>query len=854
MNFERWRVSGRFGGLLTRCMLVLLVVAFTIYPVISHASDTDSVLGPVVNAGMRVKVNGDGVSAPGYRFHNDLKNTAPLTAQWIALDDRAHATDSRSRPFATLFRKAFTLVEAPKRAVAWVSSTGRYRLWVNGVPASRGPADYGRDYSGMTSHRWFYDCRDITHLLHKGQNVFAVEVTDGNARLMLESEILGATGTKTHLATDPSWHALAAPHLSHRSWNPPADAPGRGSNCLHWDNRKEPTGWQRVEFADTAWSPCQTATGPDETLVASEIPGCMEGVVVGTEVVRPSNGVNVPANSLRSGSPITLKSDGSFAVHFPRVMAAYYGIRVKGSAGTQIALQANEANQPGFNRMGVVILRDGEQSFETPEMASVGTLNLVVSNVTGPLEIESVYAITSSQPADYRGEFQCSDEALNRIWRTCRWAVEINLQTHHLDSPHHQEPICDYGDYLIEDLCAYYAFGENWLARQDLRKFAWVMENSHYQTFHTSYQLLWLQTLLAYYDYTGDTTLVKELAPHVHAVLDRFTTYIGKNGILSEAPNYMFMDWVEIEGFPGHHPPAVIGQNYLTAFYYRALADARRVAQLTHDTTRAQWYEELRKQIAPAYEKELWNPGKGLYRDGKPFQTSVKPGQWLPADRDIETFTAQANTLAVLYDLAPASRQPDIIDRILNQKPWNVRPYYLHFVLDAVAHAGAFDKYGTQWMRDKWKIVPDTQSFYEMGDTGDLSHAWIATPLYQMSSRILGVTPATPGFKSIAIRPTVCDLKWAKGRVPTPYGDTVVDWKREGGNLKVQIVIPKGATGEIYLPQADPHVHAFTINGYRNGSTKAGPPNEITAPTSQGTTLCLKMKAGRYDIVVPYPK
>ena len=125
-----------------------------------------------------------------------------------------------------------------------------------------------------------------------------------------------------------------------------------------------------------------------------------------------------------------------------------------------------------------------------------------------------------------------------------------------------------------------------------LRKWAWVMENAKYTTFHTSYMFYWLQSLINYYDYTGDESLVAELTPNVYALIDQFTSYIGPNGIISEAPNYMFMDWVQVHDdenpqirFPCHHPPAVIGHGYMTALFYRALADAITVSKLENDTT-----------------------------------------------------------------------------------------------------------------------------------------------------------------------------------------------------------------------------------------------------------------------------
>ena len=161
------------------------------------------------------------------------------------------------------------------------------------------------------------------------------------------------------------------------------------------------------------------------------------------------------------------------------------------------------------------------------------------------MEIVDVGANFTSQPVDYRGAFKCSDERLNRIWNVSRWAVQICLQTHHLDSPNHQEPICDPGDYVIEAMVNYYAFGQPWLARQDIRKFAWLLKDEKYRNFHTSYSIAWLQMLMDYYDYTGDRALVEEMAPYVHELLDTYASWRGKNGLISEAPNYMFMDWVD---------------------------------------------------------------------------------------------------------------------------------------------------------------------------------------------------------------------------------------------------------------------------------------------------------------------
>jgi hypothetical protein len=413
---------------------------------------------------------------------------------------------------------------------------------------------------------------------------------------------------------------------------------------------------------------------------------------------------------------------------------------------------------------------------------------------------------------EYRGAFECSDEKLNRIWNVSRWAVQICLQTHHMDSPNHQEPISDPGDYVIEGMVNYYAFAQPWLTRQDVRKFAWVLKDEKYHNFHTSYSIGWLQMLMDYYDYTGDKALVEEMAPYVHELLDTYASWRGKNGLISEAPNYMFMDWVTIGGFACHHPPAVIGQGYLTAFYYHGLDLASRVAGLMGDTARVEKYAQLRRDLVVAFNRELWVADKELYRDGKPFQSSVKPYEWLPADKDIETFSPHVNVLAVLYDLAPKERQPAIVDKVLAQKPLNTQPWFMHWVFQAIDHAGLFDQYGTGQMR-RWQVVPATQSFKEMWQSGDLSHGWCSSPLVQMSGRVLGVTPTAPGFKTLAIRPSLGDLTWAKGSVPTPHGDVAVSWKLGKDELRLDVSVPAGTEADVTVPTARFEQAAIKMDG-----------------------------------------
>ena len=786
------------------CLLVLL----SVNTALGEVPDTR---GPVQNAGMHVVANAEGVQAPGYTWQ-EPEALSSWTAKWINIAPAALA-----KPAASCLRQVFKLKAAPRKVTAWITGDD-YLLWVNGHAAARGPADPGRDFHkktvqdlksgvvGWTSKHRFYDVRDLTPLFQAGANALAVEVA-ANGGFQLQARVEYPDGSSEVIGTDETWRGIPCPYLKAAGWLPPDEVNGKRMHIVVFYSKAEPVGWQLPSFDDHAWPACQVGTPPDDTLVMSELPPLMEIYYPVFDVKTVSGNVTIPSEPLTAGHPIVVNGAGDFLVHFSRVMAGRCGLAVNGSAGAEIYLISNETPDVG-GRSYEVKLRDGLQYFESRDYFSLGTVRVVVRHADKPVEIREVTADYCSQPVEYLGSFTCSNAALNTLWKSGRWSTQICMTTQHLDSPEHQEPIGDYGDYVVEDLVNYNAFGTNpWLAKQDLRKWTWVMASEDYQTFHTSYRLYWLQALLNYYDYTGDRTVIDELAPAVYRLVDQFTGYLGRNGIVSEAPNYMFMDWVTVHddknpkiAFTCHHPPAVIGQGYMTALFYRALADGIRVAQLTGDQARVAKYSQLRQQVASAYQAELWNQARGQYRDGKPFVTSVPPSKWLPADVQMESFSVQNNAFAVLYGLAPQSQWKAILSVMLKNPNWDVTPFFMHFVFDALAQGGLFDSEAVAKMHD-YVVVPGTQTVREAGpNKGDYSHGWIASPTYQMSSKILGITPASPGFDTINIRPTLCGLTFARGAVPSRHGLIGVDWTRQPDQLSIKLDIPPGTHANISLP------------------------------------------------------
>lgn len=696
-------------------------------------------------------------------------------------------------PLSAQFIKAVELESKPKKAVVRITAECSYRLYVNDQLVSRGPADVGRDYDIGPTGPWFYDVVDVSRWTKAGANSIAVEVI---SRPLVQSEgALGKPGLwleadlgSLKLGSDETWLASENRNTAFESASKGEPLAGRGE-VLTLNPLTAPSLWSKS--ADK-WEPARLAKDAERPMIQSEIPAPLEAIY-------PSTSFNRVHGGIEAAKKIKAVSDGGFSVRFDRVLSAHVVIKVTGGSGAVLSVMPNERDAPGFNRAVRLKLGEGLQSFEVPFYDSFSTINIEATGVTKPFEIEEVRAVFRSYPVKYRGEFECSDPKLNETWKIGRWATQICMQTHHLDSPHHQEPISDPGDYLIESLISYNTFGEAGLAKQDLRKYAQIIRSRGGKVFHTSYALLWLQMLIEYWRHTGDKKLLLELAPTAFQLVDTWETWRGDNGLISNPPNFMFIDWVELEGFNLHHPPAVIGQGVLTAFYYRSLQDVAEIAKVTGDLERVRRSSELRQQVKKAFNTELWSSVRQQFRDGKPNQSKSPTGTWLPPDKQIETFSSQVNILACAYGLAPGNKAQQILNKVMESGPANCQPYFMHFAFDALHATGLYNSWATKQMR-RWQPVSDTQTFPEMWDRGDLSHAWQCTPTYQLSSRVLGISPLSPGYKRVLIQPSPCDLEWAQGSVPTPLGSVKVRWERTGTQFDLKVTIPAGASAVINLP------------------------------------------------------
>ena len=153
---------------------------------------------------------------------------------------------------------------------------------------------------------------------------------------------------------------------------------------------------------------------------------------------------------------------------------------------------------------------------------------------------------------------------------------------------------------------------------------------------------------------------------------------------------------------------------------------------------------------------------------------------------------AQVDRQHVVAESA-ASLFNSLDDRTLVQSTY----YYSFYVLEALRKAGLADRYIEQLAPWRAMLALGLTTTAESPEpTRSDSHAWSAHPNYGRLATVLGIRPASPGFRSVRIAPSLGPLKLAAGRMPHPLGDIDVRLERSGElGLRGEVTLPPGLAG-----------------------------------------------------------
>jgi len=251
----------------------------------------------------------------------------------------------------------------------------------------------------------------------------------------------------------------------------------------------------------------------------------------------------------------------------------------------------------------------------------------------------------------------------------------------------------------------------------------------------------------------------------------------------------------------------------VNAFHLRAVELMARLADALERQDDALEYKTRYRVTRTVFLKRLFDPARGLFRDGE----------------GVDHSSLHANLFPLAFGLVPEEKRAAVAEW-LAQRGMVCSVYAAQYLLQALFENGQ-DEAALALM-----TAPGNRSWRHMLESGttitweawdqsykpnqDWNHAWGAAPVNLLPTYVLGVRPRTPGWSEIEIRPARRALLWSEGRVPTPRGPIEVRWDRQP-HFHLRVSLPKGVAAHVALPPGDGTSRVF-VNGREAAATRDG--------------------------------
>lgn len=550
-------------------------------------------------------------------------------------------------------------------------------------------------------------------------------------------------------------------------------------------------------------------------------------------------GSNVIPHELMNCEYVHTDSKGGLVYDFKQNFAGLVTIKLKNAKkGDKVVVRHAEILQKngdlnvdflGSAKQEInYICKDGEQEF-TPSLTYMGFRYISVYGVNKEDVEVCAHAIYSD--IERIGDFECSNEMINRLQQNIIWSSKSNFVDIPTDCPQRDERMGWTGDINVFAPTAVY----NWNVDRLLSK--WLKDMRAEQNkgggypnvipssgFNFPFTMPWkavdfwgdaaIHVPYVMYKRTGNKKILVDMYDSMkryHKACMWWASLLSvgqKKYIWSSISMWHFGDWVapdipKMQQWQARHKWTATASLCFTS---RLLSEIATI--LGHDDD-AKKYDEIAGKVASAYEN-VFTDGKGKLKEE--FQTAyVLPLQFkmfkeenvqsavdnlvkLVESRDYCIGTGFPGTPYILFTLADNGRPDVAYKMLLNTKC----PSWLHEV-----------KAGGTTIWERWDGLND-DGVCDIGDSGTarvmISYNHYASGAVGnfLYSRTLGLEPIEPGYKSFRVKPLLGgDITCAKGNTITPYGEIKVDWKLNGNKFDLNVKVPVGTCCEIILPNGE---------------------------------------------------
>ena len=369
----------------------------------------------------------------------------------------------------------------------------------------------------------------------------------------------------------------------------------------------------------------------------------------------------------------------------------------------------------------------------------------------------------------HSGSFRCSDQLLNDIWKVAAYTMDLTTREFFMDGIKRDRWTWS-GDAIQSYLMNYYLRFDTECVKRTIRQLRGKDPVTAHVNTIMDYTFYWFKSVLDYYEYTGDVDFVREMWPRMETLMDYVLSRTNSDGMAEGKPDdWIFVDWVD---FPMHKRGILCFEQILFCKALETMALCAKLLGINKSDYRIK-AEELRNKVRQTF----WS------YEQKAYYHAVEDGV---LNKQITKFP---NMFAIIYGYAYEEQRKEIMDSVMLNPAIDpiTTPYMRFYELEALCMAG-LQKQVLPEIRDYWggMLKEGATSFWEKyvpSETGtqhlamygrpygkSLCHAWGASPIYLIGKYYLGVRPTKPGYAEYEIRPSLGDLEWMQGTVPTPHG------------------------------------------------------------------------------------
>lgn len=738
------------------------------------------------------------------------------SAQWIA-----HPTASPKGYGVYCFQKEVEFSDIASPVIVHVSADNRYKLYLNGVLVSLGPA------RGDITH-WKYESLDLQPYLKKGRNrLTAVVWNEGQyqqeAQISHQTGFIlqGNTDRESILNTNSSWKVqqdLSYQPLPFRSQFYYVAGPGEIRNLakqIDLAGSFDDSGW--IAAKSIGWGVPKELQGPYGTvggwmLVPSELPPMeMTPERMVSVVVREGGAIQIPAEFPKEKTSITIPAHSQVSFLFDQgyLTNAYPVVEFSQGRGASLTLRYAEALYTQFPSKGnrneiagkVLVGRAdsllsagaSHQRFTPLAYRTYRYLQLTIQTSADPLILQDVSGIFTGYPFHQRAIWAGGTDEMSSMldigWRTARLCA---LDTY-MDCPYYEQ-LQYIGDGRIQALVSMFISGDDRLVKNALtqadqsRQPEGITLSRHPSMtpqYIPTFSLWYIGMLHDYSRYGADLAFVRDKLPGMRQVLAYFQRYQLPNGSLKQVPHWMFTDWVDgaKEWKAGVGP---VGQDGTSALFDLTLLYAlQKAADLEKGLGQVFWaqeYEQAAQKLAKTIRKKYWDPNRNLWADRE----------------EKDTFSQHTNALAILTGLETSPRVARSLVTDTRLAPASI--YFKYYLHQALIQAGLGNEYMT-WL-DKWRenMAMGLTTWAEKSNVDQSRsdcHAWGASPNIEFYRTVLGIDSDGLAFSRVKINPHLGDLTQVAGSIPHPNGMIKVSYERIDGTWRILVELPSGVDGTL---------------------------------------------------------